>query len=146
LTVLERAARTAGTTVAATATPSATAVTSNQARCAADGLEEPDASGLIGHPAADQHRETGHGEQTKQPGSNQQKDLGVSGQLGGVLEDVLPGRQAWSIQALRGVGVDERLGRIRVGQLQVHHVGQGVWVRGQVPHIRLGEPDQSGIP
>ena len=43
------------------------------------------------------------------------------------------------------VCVDERLGLIRVGQLQVHHVGQGLWIRGEAPHIRLGEPDQPGI-
>jgi hypothetical protein len=67
---------------------------SSTARRAAGCLEEPDASGLFGHPAADQHRKTRHGEQTEQPGSDQQQDLGVSGQLGGLFEDFLPGREA----------------------------------------------------
>ncbi|HVQ95913.1 MAG TPA: hypothetical protein VMU51_33120 [Mycobacteriales bacterium] len=67
---------------------------SDQPRCTADRLEQPDASGLIGQPAADQHRDTGHGEQTEQPGADHQQDLGVSGQFGGRCEDVLPGLQA----------------------------------------------------
>ena len=35
----------------------------DQARRAADRLEQPDAPDLVGHPAADEHREAGHGEQ-----------------------------------------------------------------------------------
>jgi len=41
--------------------------------------------------------------------------------------------------------VDERLGPVRVRQLQVHQVGQG-FRGGQAPHIGLGEPDQTWIP
>ena len=126
-TVLVRAARTAGTKVATTATPRATAVTMSgrgqgerrrtraaeeagtgigeqgsgqpsgrqpsrgreqghdqvlgeqhdrdQARCAADGFEQSDASGLVGHPAADEDRDAGHGEQAEQPAADLQDSL-----------------------------------------------------------------------
>ena len=40
---------------------------SDEARCAADRFEQSDTSGLVGHPAADEDRDAGHGEQSEQP-------------------------------------------------------------------------------
>jgi hypothetical protein len=52
----------------------------HEARRAADRLEQPAAPGLIGHPAADEHRDGGHGKQAEQPaggscGVQRQDDL-----------------------------------------------------------------------
>ena len=45
---------------------------SDQARCAADRLEQSDASDLVGHPTADEDCDAGHGEQAEQPAARQQ--------------------------------------------------------------------------
>jgi hypothetical protein len=63
---------------------------SDQARCAADRLEQSDASGLVGHPASDQHRDAGHGEQSKQPAACPQDFLLVLHQFVVPVADVLP--------------------------------------------------------
>ena len=44
----------------------------DQARRAADRLEQPDAPDLVGHPAADEDGDAGHGEQAEQPAAGQQ--------------------------------------------------------------------------
>ena len=45
----------------------------DQARRAADRLEQPDAPGLVGHPAADEDGDAGHGEQAEQPAADLQE-------------------------------------------------------------------------
>ena len=207
-TVLVRAARTAGTKVAATATPSATAVTrptvdmvsggaparprrpalgvgeqwggqpadrqpgrrgeqghddvlgeqhgGDQARRAADRLEQSDAPDLVGHPASDEHRDAGHGEQAEQPAAGQQGAPLVPHQVVARARGCPArpaacggsGSEARRAAAGRpGVGVvlgGERRGRGRVGQLQVQDVGELLSRRREAAGIRPGEPDQAG--
>jgi hypothetical protein len=59
------------------------------------------------------------------------------------FEDVLPGHdgRAW---AVREVCLDERLGSGRIGELQVHDVGERYPLGDEAAGIRLGEPDQAG--
>ena len=65
----------------------------DQARCAADRLEQSDAADLVGHPASDEDRDAGHGEQGEQPGAGQQRSPLVLDQVGARFADVLPGLQ-----------------------------------------------------
>ena len=57
----------------------------DQARRAADRLEQADASGLLGHPAADEHGDAGHREQAEQPAAGEQDSAARS----------LPARPSW---------------------------------------------------
>ena len=65
----------------------------DQARRAADRLEQSDAADLVGHPAADEDRDAGHGEQGEQPGAGDQRSPLVLDEVGARLADVLPGLQ-----------------------------------------------------
>ena len=128
---------------------------SDEARCAADRFEQSDASDLVGHAASDEDGDAGHGEQAEQPAAGQQSSPLVLDQVGALVADLLPGRRnggsasdssgrRWV--AGRIVLVDERRGCGRIGQLQVQDVGERFSLRGEAAGVRLGEPDQAGVP
>ena len=67
-------------------------------------------------------------------------------QLVVLVADLLPRLQDWCGPGSSGDAVvDERRRVGRVGQLQVHDVGEGFLRRGETADIRLGEPDQAGL-
>ena len=74
-----------------------------------------------------------------------QQNLRVLGQVGGVGEDVLPGLHGHGAAVIAAVRIDECRGPVRVGQFQVDQVRDGLLRRGETAHVRLGEPDQSGV-
>ncbi len=76
----------------------------DQARCAADGLEQSDAPDLVGHPASDEHGDAGHGEQAEQPAAGQQGSPLVSHHAGARIADPLPGLQHRAVRTGCGVG------------------------------------------
>jgi hypothetical protein len=118
---------------------------SDEARSAADRFEQSDASGLVGHPAADEDRDAGHGEQSEQPAASPQDFRRVLDHLVVPVADVLPRLQGWCGPARREAIVDERRRVGRVGQLQVHDVGEIFLRGGETAGVRLGEPDQAGL-
>ena len=61
------------------------------------------------------------------------------------VADVLPRLQGWCGPARREAIVDERRRVGRVGQLQVHDVGETFLRGGETAGVRLGEPDQAGL-
>ena len=62
-----------------------------------------------------------------------------------LVADVLPRLQDCGGPARREAVVDERRRVGRVGQLQVHDVGQGFICGGETAGVGLGEPDQAGL-
>ena len=95
----------------------------DDARRAADGLEQSDPSGLVGHATADEDGDAGHGEQADQPAADHQHLPLVPDQLGGLVADVLPRHHPASLDSVAGVLGDERAGGGRVSQRQVHDAG-----------------------